>query len=200
MGFDAARKKKFASGARKAQHRNPQLLRPGAKRHAKLAVDLAVEHRLEAGRADSNGDKECLLTDALEKRICGHLKTGASFADAALLCGIGSRTMTKWRTKGVEEPDSRFGQFLEATELARTQWKVSAIERINRSTDWKALWKLLCAKFPLEYRNYMSVSTEMSGPDGGPIPVLGGGGFTVVLELSNAGEALQDEPQFKVVQ
>jgi hypothetical protein len=199
MKFDTKRRKKLAG--QKAQHRNPQILRPGAKRHAVLAQRLAVEQRQDAGRAESNGDKECLLTDALQKRLCNHLRDGASFADAATLCGIGSRTITTWRTKGVENPDSRYGEFLEATELARTQWKVSAIERINQSADWKALWKLLCAKFPLEYRNYMSVSTEMSGPDGGPIPIIGNGGFTVVLELNQPGQNEEDEErQFRIVE
>jgi|SRR5215469_5991868 len=115
------------------------------------------------------------------------------------MSGIGTNTITTWRIKGADSPDSVYGEFLEATELARTEWKVSAIKRINQSSDWKALWKLICSRYPLEFRNYMSVSTELSGPDGSPIAINGGGDFHLVLELANPNEPIPDEARFKIV-
>jgi len=78
--FEAKRRKKGLNG-QKAQHRNPQILRPGAKPQAVLARKLAIEHRQENGRATSKRDKPCLLNAALQKRICDHLRAGASLAD-----------------------------------------------------------------------------------------------------------------------
>jgi hypothetical protein len=195
MGFDAKRKKKLAG--QKAQHRNPQILRPGAKRQAVLAQQLAIERRQNNGRAASNGDKPSLLNDALEKRICDHLRRGASLADAAVMAGIGTKTIETWRGKGAENPDSRYGQFLEQTELAQIEWKTRMVKKTGEATDWKGAWKLLCSRFPLEFRNI--TSAELSGPDGSPLTMTAGT-FNVVLELSNSNEGLETAPQFRIVE
>lgn len=86
------------------------------------------------GQAPSNGWKPCLLDDRLEKRICDYLRLGLSLGDAATLSGTSLKSVTTWRQKGCENEDSRWGQFYEATEKARLQWKAEAIRKITQSS------------------------------------------------------------------
>jgi hypothetical protein len=90
--------------------------------------------------------------------------------------------------------------FLERTEEARTSWKVDAVRKINESRDWKAQWKLLVARFPTEFRNYLSVNSEISGPNGDPISIEHSGdmGFNVVIELASPEDEKPDAPRFKI--
>ena len=167
-----------------------QILRPGAK-------PKAVRRERPAGEAPSNGSKPCLLNDKTEAKICEYLRSGASLVDASVMTGVGESTVTDWRRRGVEDPESRFGLFLERTDEARTAWKTRAIRKITESSDWKASWKLLCARFPHEFRNFMNVNAELTGADGGPMQVMGGGGFNVVLELHDK-SGQEQEKEFTV--
>jgi hypothetical protein len=85
-----------------------------------------VSHRNLARRArvrDENGKLElrpgqpalnCLFDVEMEQRICGFIADGMSYLDSAKLAGIDPVTLYRWRTKGEEEPDSRFGEFLQS--------------------------------------------------------------------------------------
>jgi hypothetical protein len=128
-------------------------------------------HRLalKPGQAPSNGRKPCKLCDELEERICQYLREGASIVDAATLAGVNNVTVTEWRAHGSQEPGSRYGLFYERTEVARAAWKHGGIARMTQSPDMKNFWRLLCSRYPREFRNYFSA--ELSGPEGTSIPI-----------------------------
>jgi hypothetical protein len=190
MSFSAWRKKKVGT-----LHRNAQM--PATKRRSvHPALEANGEKRVPKKGEPEYVRKPFLLNDAIEQRICDFLRAGASPQDAAIVLKIGERTVREWRTKGAEEPDSRFGLFLERTEQARVEWKTGAIKKITDSSDWKASWKLLVARFPHEFRNYLSVNSELSGPDGGPIP-MAMQPFNVVLELHDKNQT-EPEPVFRM--
>ena len=114
--------------------------------------------------------------------------------DAGTMVGVSAKAISEWRRKGCEDVESRFGLFYERTEEARVAWKTRMIKKVTDSLDWKAAWKLLCSRFPHEFRNFMNVSAELPAPDGGAIPFSGG--FNVVLELADPEPA--NEKRFEV--
>jgi hypothetical protein len=120
-----------------------------------------------------------LLNDRVEKQICEYLRKGASLVDAALMTGIGERTVMEWRGRGMEDADSRFGKFFLRTEQARTEWKTKAI--LTVATTDRGCWRLLCSRFPHEFRNY--ISTELTGPDQTPLFPSPENPFLVKIEL-----------------
>lgn len=183
MGFAKHRKLQQEAG----NNRNIQLLRPGAR----------PKRRERPGQAPSNGSRPCMLDDALEKRICEYLRQGVSLDDAGVMVGVSAKAITEWRHKGCEDTESRFGLFYDRTEEARTAWKTRMIKKVTDDPDWKAAWKLLCARFPREFRNYMSVNAELSGPDGGPMQIEANP-FQVMLELHHSDDE-KTENRFKVL-
>ena len=189
MSFNSYRKNK-------GNHRNAQTLRPGARKHAAALAQAGGMKGREQGEAPSNADKPCLLNDSIEARICEYLKSGANLEDAARMAGVSRRTLVTWRERGTKEPGSRFEEFLEATEAARTAWKTRMVKKLTDDPDWKAAWKLLVARYPHEFRNYLSVHSELSGPDGGPVPVAMQP-FNVILELHDK-HADEPEPVFRM--
>ena len=100
-------------------------------------------------------------------KICESILNGLTLADAAALAGVNRQTITEWRHRGEEEPNSLYGEFAEAFELARRQSKKSMIEKLIRHDDPKWTWKLMCNRWPEEFRE--RIATEISGPDGQPI-------------------------------
>jgi hypothetical protein len=153
-------------------------------------------HKMAAkpGQAPSDGTKPSLLCDEIEERICQFLRGGASLVDSATLVGINSVTVTDWRARGSQEPQSRYGQFYRKTEEARTHWKVRGIIRMTQSDDLRHTWRLLCSRYPTEFRNFFSA--ELSGPQGTPIP-LAVEPFSVTVVLSTD-EAQQQPPDFQI--
>jgi hypothetical protein len=56
-------------------------------------------------------------------KICESILEGLTLADAAALAGVSRQTVNEWRRRGEEEPDSLYGEFSEAFELAKLQSK-----------------------------------------------------------------------------
>src|SRR5271165_6525017 len=63
------------------------------------------------------------LCDELEERILGFIASGMSQTDACGLVDISRETLYRWKEKGAAEPESRYGQFLEACERAELECK-----------------------------------------------------------------------------
>jgi hypothetical protein len=144
------------------------------------------------GQAPSAGNKPSLLCDELERKICQYLREGASIVDASIMSGVHQVTVADWRSVGSQQPESRFGLFYRRTEEARTEWKCRGIARMSESSDLKNFWRLLCSRYPREFRNYFS--HELSGPDGQSIPMqLQANPFHVVIETASDPEAEKQE-------
>jgi hypothetical protein len=139
-------------------------------------------------RRDSNG---CLLLrpgqphigskldDALETKICGFIAAGMTMTDSALLCDVNRESVHRWKQRGMDEPESRYGLFLERVTKAEVSCKAIWVRNVARSDDWRAFAFLLKAKWPAEFIE----RTELSGPDG-TLLALGNSAFNVVVNLS----------------
>jgi hypothetical protein len=148
--------------------------------------------KLKAGQALSHGTKPSLLCDEIEAKICGFLRDGLSIIDAATMGGVNSATVSDWRARGSQEPESRYGLFFERTEMARTEWKYRSVVKVSENADPKHCWKLLCSRYPQEFRNYFS--TELSGPNGQPVPLeVSGSGLTVNIVMQSDPNSAQNE-------
>jgi hypothetical protein len=177
----------IATEAAPAEASEPKEPKPKRKK-----VPKKPRHRLaqKPGQAPSEGVTPCLLCDELEDKICGFLREGASIVDSAVLAGVSAASVCEWRAHGSQEPESRFGQFYERTELARATWKHRGVCKLSDHADPKNIWRLLCSRYPQEFRNYFSA--ELSGPSGEPIPVQVNP-FNVTVTLEANSEQLERE-------
>jgi hypothetical protein len=190
-------------------HRNSQILRPGARRHAaQLAASQPVKGNLESEPQAPKGKlrrklKEgqpnpcSKLTTALTEKICGYVASGMSWQDAAALCGIHRNQITLWKAKGDAEGEGPYADFLRAAEQAELEREHEALSFIAKDRDWKARRWLLCNWRPEKYR-MTSFSGELVGKDGLPLfPTEQQ--FNVVLELHQPDQPQEPEPGFRIV-
>src|SRR5260221_6971114 len=63
----------------------------------------------------------CKLDNRLEAKFCEYVKEGLPYESCAALVGISKQTFYSWRNRGEAEPDSRYGQFAQAVELANAE-------------------------------------------------------------------------------
>ena len=98
----------------------------------------------------------------VREKICEGILEGLTIADAAALAGVTRKTVNEWRRRGEEEPESLYGKFAEAFELAKLQSKRGMIQKLLLHEDPRWTWKPLCNRWPEEFRE--RVATELSGP------------------------------------
>jgi hypothetical protein len=108
------------------------------------------------------------LCDRLRKQICEHIRRGLSKEDASRLCGITRETLRQWRGRGEEEANGPYYDFADAVELAELHAKDAMIQRLLKDRDAKWTWNILKNRYPHEFKERLT--TEVNGPDGGPIP------------------------------
>lgn len=82
--------------------------------------------------------------------------------------GISSETSRVWRGRGEEESSGPYRDFATAIELAELESKAGMIQRLLKDRDAKWTWNILKNRYPHEFKE--RIATEVSGPDGGPIP------------------------------
>ena len=114
-------------------------------------------------------------------KICESILEGLTLADAAALAGVSRQTVSR---RGDEEPDSLYGEFSEAFELAKLQSKKGMIQKLLRHKDPRWTWKLMCNRWPEEFRD--RVATEISGPNG--VPLMPQNPFKVEIRLADSEE------------
>jgi len=97
------------------------------------------------------------------ERLCQAIRLGATYALAAKSAGVSYQTFNVWREQKPE--------FSEALEKAEGDAAVTWLEKIEQaatSGEWQAAaWKLE-RRYPRDYGRRLQ---EVSGPDGGPIPL-----------------------------
>jgi hypothetical protein len=101
-------------------------------------------------------------TAEAHKTIVKAIKLGETYKGAAMAAGISERTFYEWREK--------HPRFLQAIEKATSEMRRANIEYIAKKapTTWQAAAWLLERRFPNEFGRR---SVEVSGPDGGAIPI-----------------------------
>jgi hypothetical protein len=144
---------------------------------------------LEPGQAHPHGK----LTDEVERRFCSLIMNQAKVEDAADCLGIHRSTVHDWRAWGRERPESRYGQFEEAITKALALAKVSLIRDVAQHPDIKGKIFILKNRYPAEYRD--RIWTEVSGPEGAPIPVAAN---PFLVQITLAAEPGAPEPEFNV--
>lgn len=109
------------------------------------------------------------LTDALEEEICKLLRAQMTLTDACQWLGISRVAVWEWRTKGQEDPESRYGRFEKAIEKALTVAKAYLIRGVAQHSDVRGKLFLLKNRYPQEFRD--RIVQEVSGPGGEAVPV-----------------------------
>src|SRR4030081_285578 len=119
------------------------------------------------------------LNDELQQRICNVVASGQSRERAASLNGINRSTIRDWLLKAQADPNGRYAKFAAALELADDQAIAIMVDRLLKDPDQKWTWKVLKNKRPEEFNERLHIKSELSGPDGSPIPIDAGKHFTV---------------------
>jgi hypothetical protein len=120
------------------------------------------------------------LDDELEQKIVSLIASGQTWTDACLLCDLDRTTAYKWKARGEEEPESRYGLFLQRINKAEVACKAIWVQKVARSDQWQAQAFLLKAKWPAEFIE----RTELVGAEGAPLAL--GNAFNVIIQAPPA--------------
>ena len=94
------------------------------------------------------------ITQELIENICAHIREGAPYGQAALLSGIGSDLMDRWRREGRRDAannvDSLYRQLCEAMDNSRANYFRSLARIVNEAAikDWTAAMTILERRDP----------------------------------------------------
>lgn len=104
------------------------------------------------------------LTPAIQEKICGALRAGATLETAFAFAGVGSSTARVWLRNGRNNVAPVYVQLVEAVDLAVADGKMRDIVRIDKGADddWRAAaWKLE-RRFPGEYGQTTKNETSLT--------------------------------------
>jgi len=109
------------------------------------------------------------LTPAVSERIVQALRAGNYAEPACRSAGISASTYYRWLERGETEADGIYHEFSEAIRQAEADAEVHAVALLRRAmpNDWRAALAYLERRHPSRWRRH--TSTELTGPDGGPI-------------------------------
>ncbi len=109
------------------------------------------------------------LTREMRDRIVQAIRAGNYAEIACRASGISASTYYRWLERGEREPDSIHGEFEAAVRLAEAESEVHAVALLRRAMpgDWRAALAYLERRHPGRWRKH--TSSELTGPDGGPI-------------------------------
>lgn len=134
------------------------------------------------------------LNDDVRESICALIREGQLLDVAARLNGVDASTVYNWRAWGVERPESEYGTFSRAVEVAMDQAHQRMVNKLLNDPDWKATSFILKNRHPKHYRD--RIVQEISGPDGGAMP-MAIQTFNVVVELTT--DANEQQPaEFRI--
>jgi hypothetical protein len=167
-------------GIRRARQKSPKSMPPDLPPKKRTVRKHVRRLALKPGQPGPRSK----LTDDVQQKICNAVSGGQTFECAASLVGIDRHTLTDWRQRGEQDPDSRYGEFNRALEAALLASETMMVHKIVSDPDWKAVKWLLKNRFPDRYRERY----ELSGPAGNPIPVDMGAKFTVNVSCSDPAE------------
>lgn len=104
---------------------------------------------------EARGGRPTKCTPDARVEVCNAIRDGMTYADAAVMAGIGYSTFRDWMRRG-EEGEEPFFEFMVAAEQAALDWKASAIKGIaaagtGAKADWRASAFLLERRHPDQY-------------------------------------------------
>ena len=87
------------------------------------------------------------------KTILMHVRNGLPMKHAALMAGVGERTVYQWLSKAADQPRSVYAQFAQDLERAHAESVVALVARVAEAgqTDWRAATWLLTRRAPAEF-------------------------------------------------
>lgn len=87
------------------------------------------------------------------KVILEHIRKGLPMKYAALMAGVGERTVYQWLSKAADKPRSVYAQFAQDLEHARAESVAALVARVAEAgeTDWRAASWLLTRRAPAEF-------------------------------------------------
>ena len=132
------------------------------------------------------------LSDEVRERIVQAIRAG-NYADAAAQsAGISPSTYYRWMARGEQEASGAFHAFREAVVRAEAEAEVHAVAIVRRAMgdDWRAAVAYLERRYPARWRRRQT--TELTGPDGGPIRTHSSSGLDL-SKLSDEELALLEE-------
>lgn len=112
------------------------------------------------------------LTPELQADLIEALEHGMHQESACNRVGIAKATFYKWMERGRNEPESIYGDLVDAVEKARARPEAEALSAIHaawRDGTWQAAAWFLERSHPQKYGRINR--TEISGPEGEPIKV-----------------------------
>jgi hypothetical protein len=124
--------------------------------------------------------RKTLLTDDKLETIVDLLRRGNYLSSAAKYAGLSPYTLNEWKNKGralmdsekeLDDTEQLYVRFYQEVEKARAEAEIRAVEVIRSAmpNNWQAAaWYLERTNNPEWGR---TVKTEVSGPDGGAIPI-----------------------------
>ena len=124
--------------------------------------------------------RKTLLTDEKLETIVDLLRRGNYLSSAAKYTGLSPYTLNEWKNKGrallesdkeLDDTEHLYVRFYQEVEKARSEAEIRAVEVIRNAmpNNWQAAaWYLERTNNPEWGR---TVKTEVSGPDGGAIPI-----------------------------
>jgi transposase len=109
------------------------------------------------------------LTAQLEEKVVQAIRAGNYAEIACRAAGIAPSTFYRWLERGERETDGIHNHFTQAVRLAEAEAEVHAVALVRRamSDDWRAALAYLERRHPARWRRHSS--TELTGPNGGPI-------------------------------
>lgn len=104
------------------------------------------------------------LTPKVERAICEAVRAGNFPSAAARSSGVAPRTFFKWMRRGLDEPESIYGQFRREVKKAEQDSEVALIHewRQHTSKNWMACAALLERRFPKRWSRPQQVQVQAS--------------------------------------
>ncbi len=93
----------------------------------------------------AKGGRPPKINEELIQKVCSYLRHGAYVETAAAASGVSKDILYKWMRAGKEKPNSIYGEFLSAVELAIAEGEIHDLAAISkaRSRNWQAsAWRL----------------------------------------------------------
>lgn len=108
----------------------------------------------------------------LQDQLIGLLTIGNYRNTACALVGINLNTLAEWIAEGRADPEGKYGGLPEAIEKAEAGIEGVLLNRIYKASEkqWQAGAWILERKFPKRWAR--RDKTEVTGPSGGPLPVV----------------------------
>ena len=126
---------------------------------------------------DEAGKYKVKLTEELTALVCADILLGMTVIRACARANVSEWTWRRWRKHGQdagEDEENIYTRFLMDVEQAEAQLQHNLLIQVNeaKAGTWQKYMTILERRFPTEFGRSEKRQVELSGPDGGPVPLL----------------------------